>query len=337
MKKFNYILLFCVLIFEIKAQDIHFSQFNTTSSITNPASTAINKPFQTYANYRNQWKSIASPFVTYSFACDFAVNKTRGQKGNWAWGLSAFQDKLNEFQLRSFQSNLNIAYHININEHSVFGAGVQGSFIQRSVNATQLKWGNQFDGLNYNSSLSSGESPLVSSISRFDGGIGLSYYSEKGKHNQYANKEQYIEGGLSINHLVKPAYSFLNTSESLYMKSILFGKFYFKPEESALGIGPSFIYMRQGPMQNIMLGTMFSYIAQEASQRTGYVKSTVISIGPYYRVKDALVICAQLDHANYSFGLSYDVNLSSFTKSTYSRGGIELTFKYSTKSKLFNK
>ena len=54
------VMFFC-LSFLGKAQDIHFSQFNETPVILNPALSCTAYDTRIIANYKNQWGSVSSP------------------------------------------------------------------------------------------------------------------------------------------------------------------------------------------------------------------------------------------------------------------------------------
>src|ERR1700756_502182 len=53
-----------------------------------------------------------------------------------------------------------------------------------------LKWGNQFDGASYNSSLPTGESGTYSQQSKIDGSIGFNYQYSKGVHSSIVERAQ---------------------------------------------------------------------------------------------------------------------------------------------------
>ena len=52
------------------AQDIHFSQVNMTPLLLNPAQAGAEASMRGTVNYRNQWSSVTSPFVTIAAAFD---------------------------------------------------------------------------------------------------------------------------------------------------------------------------------------------------------------------------------------------------------------------------
>ena len=67
------ILLFCCT---AKAQDPHFTQYQSSPLLLNPTLTGFfNGDVRISGVYRNQWQNIASPFNTGSFSVDANVLK----------------------------------------------------------------------------------------------------------------------------------------------------------------------------------------------------------------------------------------------------------------------
>jgi hypothetical protein len=55
---------------------------------------------------------------------------------------------------------------------------------------------------------------------------------------------------------------------------------------------------------------------------------TSVNLGGIYRWNDAFIPVVKLDYQNFSFGLSYDVNVSKLKTASQSKGGFELTISY---------
>ena len=77
------------------------------------------------------------------------------------------------------------------------------------------------------------------------------------------------------------------------------------------------------------MGGMVKYrIAQKASHYTGFGKRSSISFGAQYRLKDSFIPMFMFQKEDYSIGISYDINTSSLSYSSYHRGGYEMSFCY---------
>src|ERR1044072_2773780 len=145
MKRSAYItaFLFSACMMQLSAQDIHFSQFYMAPLSLNPAMAVAEHDLQANLNYKNQWSSVASPYKTTAFSFDAGLNRKRNEKGILAVGINFFSDKAGDAKMGTTQANISIAYHVRLNKNSLLGGGVQAGYLQRSINTTELKWGNQ--------------------------------------------------------------------------------------------------------------------------------------------------------------------------------------------------
>ncbi|NCO53785.1 MAG: type IX secretion system membrane protein PorP/SprF [Bacteroidetes bacterium] len=81
-------------------------------------------------------------------------------------------------------------------------------------------------------------------------------------------------------------------------------------------------------IQLIYGGTFIKYKLQESSKYTENLLSKSISLGGFFRSRDAAVIAAQCELGQITFGISYDINISSLAKVSTGRGGFEISLKY---------
>jgi type IX secretion system PorP/SprF family membrane protein len=326
--------LFLSLLFTSFAggQDIHFSQFWETPLVVNPALAGVNKQPVASLAYRNQWRSIGTPYSTFMAMTDAPLTAMTKTSGFLAAGISIFNDKAGESEMGQFQTSISLAYHVNINEYNTLAAAINGGYAQRSINYSNLKWGSQFDGYSFNSSLPSGQSSGSDQKGFFDVGSGIVWNYAEGEKYMSGNDHVKASIGFSVFHLNRPNYSFTNTIDKLNIKSVLFGDFQFGVANSNLSVLPRFYYARQGVMSELLFGSSFMYVLEERSNYTGFQKGKAISAGIYLRTRDAIITTVQLDIASFALGLSYDFNVSSLKEATGGRGGMELTLGY-----LFNK
>ena len=86
---------------------------------------------------------------------------------------------------------------------------------------------------------------------------------------------------------------------------------------------------RQGPHQEILIGTEFQYTLAELS----YLKRAFWT-GIYYRTRDAVFVSSGLIFDAWKIGLSYDINLSKLIPASNMRGGFEIGVAYIMKKKI---
>ncbi len=139
------------------AQDIHFSQFYMAPLNQNPGFAGALYGMEANVNYKDQWRSVGSPYKTTAASYSMSFQKKKRAKAYFALGLNFFSDKAGDSKMGTTQANVTAAGHVYINRYTKFGGGLQIGFAQRSIDYTPLTWGNQFDGMAYNPTLSSRE------------------------------------------------------------------------------------------------------------------------------------------------------------------------------------
>jgi len=310
------------------AQDIHLSQFYQTPLLVNPALTGVfNGDHRVFINYKNQWGSIGEPYKTSALSYDFTMFKKKHETSYLGGGLTVFSDKAGEFEMGITQLNLSVSGIVILNGNQIVSAGLQGGYAQRSINSSNLRWGNQFDGQNYDSNLPSGET--IEPFSFGDLSAGASWSYGRKKTNMSSNDQFKANVGIALLHINKPRQSFYaDDSETLYSKLVLHGGSYIGLKYTNIALVPSVLFLAQGPSIEINIGTMLRYTLKEESKYTGLLKETAVYFGGYYRVGDAFIPSFMFEMASFALGISYDVNVSSLKTASNGQGGIELSLRY---------
>lgn len=128
-----------------------------------------------------------------------------------------------------------------------------------------------------------------------------------------------------------PNANFLGGSEEkIKTKIVGFANAEIGKENTNLTFIPSVYYLRQGHLQNLIIGNTFRYLINEGSHFTGFVKSSAISFGLNYRLKDAIIGNFNFEYANYTIGFSYDFTTSGLTSANNSRGAFEIALRFRT-------
>lgn len=228
------------------------------------------------------------------------------------------------------QANLSGSCQVYIDRYTKFGGGLQVGYAQRSIDYTALQWGNQFDGQAYNSSLSSRENTTSNSYAYPDVAAGViwTYNNSAGMKRVVENNDLKVNVGLSLFHISQPKYSFIGNNEKLNMKFVMHGDILLSVPYSNVGFVPGFMFYKQGRPSEIYVGSLVRYKLRQKSKYTRDKSSSALSVGAYYRAKDAAALAFLLEYSNYAVGMSYDVNTSSLKTASVGRGGFELTIRY---------
>ena len=292
------------------AQDIHFSQFSSSPSTLNPASTGVYEgQFRFVYNFKDQWKSIAFPYRTNSFSFDMPFAREFISKGAMAAGISVLADKAGDLKVGTTLINLSYSANKYLNRENNVSLGLQGGFGQRVMKGddAEQQWDERYDpnsadGYNPNIPVS-GNGVQNFSYGDFSAGLLWSY---KNDNNFRAH------AGAAFFHLNQPNQTSLGggEKEKLPAKIAIHGGASIPIKDNALAVIPQLLILSQGPQFEGNVGALVKIRLQEPSRYTGEITETAVYIGGWYRFSDAFILNARLDWKNFAVGMSYDINIS---------------------------
>jgi len=317
MKK---ILLLTAVIFSLaslKAQDIHFSQYNAQPLLLNPALSGLNEcDYRVGGMFRTQWYTVSAgnTYRTTSVFADMAVYKPRKGSNFLGAGISFFSDQAGDLNYSTNKVDVSLAYHIIIDKGTKqsFSVGLQGGFAHRGLDQTKAVF--EYDPITGEPVLSNSEALDRDPLFYGDASLGFLYsVAPKRRSSMYF--------GFAIQHLNQPNISGFyskNDNEKQYMKFTgHFGSSF--PLSKRLYIQPGFLILKQGPSFEATISNYFKYKLSDLPNN-----NTAFYIGTSYRVLDALIFAARADVKGFSINFSYDVNLSKLTAVTQANGGPEI-------------
>jgi type IX secretion system PorP/SprF family membrane protein len=325
------VMLFALTI-NVKSQDIHFSQFTMTPLQLDPSQAGkFGGDQRIILNYRDQWRSVANPYTTYGLSFDSRLSKKDNFLGG---GISIYNDKAGDISMGLLSVNISLAYHAMLTDNSYISGGVQGGFLQRSLDASKLRYDNQYDGLGHNDALNANE--LISNTSFFEpdfsAGVSYSYGVSTNKvisNNGFDGTK--INVGAAVHHVSNAKFSFLSdNNEKQSFRYILHTNTSFGVRSTNMAVQPSgFIAYQQGSFE-LLVGSYFRYTLKEKSRFTKFSNGAAINFGVHYRAVDAFILSTLIETGSLAFGLSYDFNLSGLTVASNGNGGFELSIRYIT-------
>jgi len=191
--------------------------------------------------------------------------------------------------------------------------------------------------LDYSKMVGFDSEPLVdagapNSFSFLDVSAGLAWYYNFNKHSTV-----YLGGAYF--HINNPNTSFFNRTESeesqeyygydkLYRKIVLHGGGNIRLGKYVTAL-PSFIFMDQGPHQEINMGSFVKFLKSSSMKET----NSAFYIGAWFRYyaegdvggTDALIAAVRMDINQTYLTFSFDFNLSSLTVASNGAGGPEIS------------
>jgi type IX secretion system PorP/SprF family membrane protein len=330
LQKLSALLLGTVMFGATYAQDIHFSQYNATPMLLNPALAGLNEcDYRIHANFRVQWPTVSSgnTYRTFAGGADMAIGKITKYNSYAGLGLSFFSDQAGSLSFNTNRVDLSFAYHFMLNKKGTMqmSAGLQGGLNIRGINASKATFDSQYDpstGLvDPNGTKESfGRNRIIFG----DAGFGLLYSAMvKNKTNLYL--------GVSLNHLNQPKISFYPSGQNsntagndrIYIKTTIHGGAAV-PVGRRLTVMPNFLVLAQGRAYEFNIGCNFKTLLGTVS-----TSKTAFHLGAQYRgLFDAIILNTRIDHKGFSAGFSYDINISKLLPASKSVGAPEVFLMY---------
>lgn len=323
------VILFLFASFYGKGQDIHFSQFMNSSFLYNPGQTGlINGEHRALLGYRSQWSSIANPYKTYSFAYDTKFFDKETNNAHMGLGLGFYKDVAGDTEFGTTSITLSSSALLKLDELNVLSLGIQGGVMQNSINSN-MRWGNQYDGNGYNESIASGESATFDSapfVGDFNAGVVWNYGTSEStitSHDLFS-----MQAGFSVSHITRQRFKLTTFEENLHNRFTLHGKSFIGIKNSPYAAVPGFIWQKQGPSSELVVGSYFRTMLKNESRYTGIFKESALSIGLFYRAGDAFIPKVALEMMNFNLGVSFDFTSSGLSEPTGGNGGLEISLQY---------
>jgi type IX secretion system PorP/SprF family membrane protein len=306
--------VFCLLAGTLLAQDPHFSQFYSSPMTLNPAMTGVFAGETRMAmTYRNQWRTVSTPFTTATVACDFQLLNDRIGDDILGIGFMGMIDQSNNQGLKANFVSFSAAYNKSIDQEGLhkIGVGFQTSWTTKKVDYGRFVFSRQFTPFGFDPSAPNGEPLAGFTLNYLDVAAGFLY---SGMNN--AQVQWYLGG--SYYHLNRPNEAISTEQNRLSPRLSVHSGFNFPfAERNRLYL--SALYMNSMLTEEVLFGTVFESLIPNIEYETS------LYAGVYYRVNDAIIPYFGFGTPKMQLGISYDLNISSLKTATQSRGGFEIS------------
>lgn len=315
---------------EVKAQELHFSQFYSTLININPGATgAFGGDIRFLSNYRSQWNSINQPFTTTYASVDAGLFKYRNsEQGSFpAVGISFLKDKAGAGDLSLTEIDISLSYNLRFGKENILSAGLRAGNAQRSIDFGSLTWDSQFDQSNgtLDPSSPTGEPLRNEKFSYVPISAGLLW--------NYTLPDRFrMNLGVAMNRINEPDVSFTKSGgkDKLHRQMVIHSSSEVMFNNTDLSLLPHFLYIKQGDSREFTAGLMMKYAVSFDSKYTGIKQSSGVYAGVFFRTNDAIVLATRIDFRNnLSAGLSYDFDTTPLKDVTGRSGAIEVMLLYS--------
>ena len=312
--RWKLLILFFAFVSTLSAQDIHYSQFFFAPANYNPAHIGdFDGDYRFIGNERRQWASVTIPYQTFAGSAD--AHDFLKVKGLGA--LFSFQtDNAGDSHFTTNIFNLGGSYQLVVDSSNTFVFGIQAGMSNKQFNTKDLKYDNQYNGFYYD--------PSISSIETYDK-LSTNYFNLNAgfKWKFIVNEKANLFAGASVYNITQPKESFLqnvNVQLDRRYNFELGAEYRVAPRWSVL---PKVLMSFQGKYSEYLIGSMLKYdfISEPFNEWK-------LLAGAWGRTSDAGNLFAGLMYNNWTFGASYDINLSNLQPASQYKGGLELSVIY---------
>ncbi len=315
---------------DAKAQDVHFTQFNATPMIVNPAFTgAFQGEYRVSAIYRDQWRSAlgSAAFKTYALSFDMPVIRDISIDDYLAVGGQIYNDRAGDGNLNNFSALASVAYHKFFGESgkAALTVGLQGGYASKNIDLSRLYFAGDFREGRFYQGTDPNYTNLNNKVDNWLINAGLAF------SHAPSEKFSYVIGA-GANNLTQPMESMMKRAET---RDVGLGIRYTAQVGAIIGVGermslrPAFLFQTQSAAQEIIGGMELHYkLGDDYTVPT----APAIFLGGWYRHLDAAMITAGLEFNGFRIGAGYDFNTSGLRQSTNGYGGFELMVRYTAPS-----
>ena len=326
MKKVTTILFsLCAFAFTASSQDQHFSQFYSSPTTLNPGNTGVfNGDVRAYTLYRMQWFTVTTPYKTFTISVDAPIFKKKMKNLDFfSAGINVNNDAQGTaiVKTNSYNALLSFTKFIGGRQKHNITLGYEIGYATRSAAMGGLKWDSQWDGMQYDPSLPSGEAG--------GGGIGFLDMSTGLVWNFNTDHLFRSAMGFSFHHFTAPNVSLVGGQDRLFPKFGFQWLVNYKlSETSNTTLEPALNVAQQGSSLLLDGGLSAKFVLSDRSHYTDNRNDKALHLGIYYRLRDAFFVTARFDVADFSGSIAYDMNISGLTPASHSVGGFEIMLAY---------
>lgn len=313
--------IICLLtISNLRAQDVHFSQYQYARLHVSPALTGMfNGDKQVSLLHKQQYFSVPVDYLTFSGSYDVKFRDCYDEGGFFSGGVLFNYDQSGDSRLSLASLTINASYTLPITTRFFVGGGAYVGVGQRSFSETDLEWDNQWNGTIFDPTLPSGEIFDKTSFTFLDMGLGANVRLQGVDRTK-------LDAGIGAFHLNQPGYTFYDDSDITLPIRLSFYAMGVLKLADIIDIYGNGIYQDQGPYAETVLG---GGVIIHLSQRKS--REIELHLGMATRLDDALIPMVAIGYDGWRGGFSYDMNTSPFKVATDEKGGPEFFLTYTYK------
>jgi type IX secretion system PorP/SprF family membrane protein len=264
------------------------------------------------AAYRSQWQTVPVKYNTFSMYGERRIKPRQLQKDMIGVGFIFNNDRAGDARYGTTQAYLSGSYIILAKKDSslIISPGVNIGWCQVGFDYSKMTFDNQFDGLQYTKTISSGEQFTWTQRNFFDMSAGLVVQYITKKRNR-------ITYGLGVHHLTSPVISYQgNDFSRLDYKLTNIISYQTQLRENTDLIAEA-LFSYQGKNYEVIPHASLKYYFDKKENKA-------VLGGLCFRARDAVIVRLGYHYRLMQSGISYDINVSRFNAASNYRGGFEI-------------
>jgi type IX secretion system PorP/SprF family membrane protein len=298
--------IICAGIFRTAAQDPQFSQFYSNPLYLAPSFAGAAEASRICANFRDQWISLPSTFMTYSFSYDHYFSNF-----NSGIGFLAYKDAAGTGQLGTLSIGVQYSYNFKVVENLYARPGLHFSYREHGLAWDKLDF---IDEVMFGGGGTTQPEPLAKTRD-VDLALSTLVYSKR------------VWGGITVDHILTPNVSLYADETKVPIKVSVFGGVelvrkgrLLKPLEETMTL--AYLFKTQGPYTQLDLGV--------------YWHKNPMVLGLWYRGippfnsqrGDAFIVLVGYRSKSFNIGYSYDVTISNLIGQAIGSHEISMSYKF---------
>ena len=304
------------------SQDPQFSLFNASPLYINPANTGtMDGTVRGGLVYRNQWNTVGAPFEAAHLFADYKTTIPQLNDRSIGIGIQFTNDRSGNGVINNnvFQISGSTPFYLNKDQSQLIHAGIYLGFYQGALNNQDFNFESNFDYTSVQFSSTNTNVAGGSSVA-FDLGLGATYH-------YYDITGKQLVAGFSLAHPHQPklTYNGIANENRVFLRNTwhLEGRY---PVQQNFILTPAIFYFNQKNNNATVIG---SGIELPLGRRV--IEKIDLLGGIYYRVQDAIIFTAGMNHENWTFQFGYDINASKLTEASNGNGALEVSITYTNR------
>ncbi len=329
MKKTLVLLGIMLYSLALRAQDEHFTLYQMTPLLVNPAKTgAFYGSYRGGAIIRDQTPSFHNTYVTPMLYIDAPIIK--GFRA-WDWigvGMNYYQDQSGSLKLTKSSTTGSLAYHFALDGKApnlkkrrkgkkptqYLTLGIQGGNVGLNIKDLAITEGVFEDELIGGGQSKDRQRLQSAKVSNFDFGAGLMYTAEFGKKTK-------VNAGIAAFHLVKDKRSFLSGQSTLFAPRITIHGELNQQLTDQLYLKPNFKYDQRSKNKELDIQGIMGIVFNRE-------KDINLEAGLGYRLGNAMEFIAGMKYGAFRAAVGFDLTLSSLAEIDNRAGAIDFALSY---------